>query len=198
MIYKTNNHPTYINICDSNSGLLLASKLSYYLSLHLPIHNNELVILCIGTDRATGDSLGPLVGYKLSTLSNDKVFVYGNLDSPIHATNLVPTLSSIKKKHPSALIVAVDASLGDAKNVGFITLGEGPIKPGAGVQKDLPEVGHLHITGIVNINSLTNMVILQNTRLSVVMNMAELIARSIKYCTHQYYANPPNTLIAKY
>ncbi len=27
--------------------------------------NRDIVILCIGTDRSTGDSLGPLVGYKL-------------------------------------------------------------------------------------------------------------------------------------
>ena len=180
---------TYIKVDDTNSALFLARKLSEYLSLYLPIHNNELVILCIGTDRATGDSLGPLVGYKLSSLSHEKVFVYGTLDSPIHASNLVEAISNIKKSHPLALVMAIDASLGDARNVGFITLGEGPIKPGAGVQKDLPEIGHLHITGIVNINSLTNMVILQNTRLSIVMNMAELISRSIKYCTYNYYNN---------
>ncbi len=198
MIYKSYAPPTYINASDSNSRLSLAQQLSEYLSLHLPIHNNELVIFCIGTDRATGDSLGPLVGYKLSSLSHDKVFVYGTLDSPIHASNLVTSLSDIKKKHPLALIIAIDASLGDAKNVGFITLGEGPIKPGAGVDKNLPEVGHLHITGIVNINCLTNMVILQNTRLSIVMNMAELISRSIKYCAHEYYSNISSPLMARY
>ena len=187
MIYKSNNHPTYINMHDSNSKLLLSQKLFHYLSLYLPSHDHELVILCIGTDRATGDSLGPLVGYKLSPLSYDKVFVYGTLDSPVHATNLVTILNNIKKRHPLALVLAIDASLGDPKNVGFITLGEGPITPGAGVQKDLPNVGHIHITGIVNINTLSNMVILQNTRLSIVMNMAEIIALSIKYCTNQYY-----------
>lgn len=198
MIYKSDITPIYINVSDTNSGICLSDKLSHYLSLHLPIHNNELVILCIGTDRATGDSLGPLVGYKLSSLSYENVFVYGTLDSPIHATNLIACISDIKKKHPLALVIAIDASLGDAKNVGFVTLGEGPIRPGAGVEKNLPEVGHLHITGIVNINCLTNMVILQNTRLSIVMNMAELISRSIKYCTYKYYNNPSSTLIARY
>ena len=28
-------------------------------------HKKKLVFLCIGTDRSTGDSLGPLIGYKL-------------------------------------------------------------------------------------------------------------------------------------
>ena len=31
-----------------------------------------------------------------------------------------------------------------------MTLGSGPLKPGLGVKKKLPEVGDLHITGIVN------------------------------------------------
>ena len=28
-----------------------------------------IVVMCIGSDRSTGDSLGPLVGYKLSKFS---------------------------------------------------------------------------------------------------------------------------------
>lgn len=27
---------------------------------------DDVIIICIGTDRSTGDSLGPIVGYKLS------------------------------------------------------------------------------------------------------------------------------------
>ncbi len=50
----------------------------------------QLVILCIGTDRSTGDSLGPLVGYKLEPYitSYKEVHLLGTLDKPVHAKNL--------------------------------------------------------------------------------------------------------------
>lgn len=179
--------PIYINVNESNHLSTFCEQLSNYLLTYLPIHNHELVIVCIGTDRATGDSLGPLVGYKLHELPYDKVSLYGTLDEPVHAKNLNETLERIINQHPRALIIAIDACLGAVQNVGCLTLGEGSIKPGAGVQKELPSVGHLHITGIVNFSSVMNMVILQNTRLSLVMKMADTISSGIKYCLWRYY-----------
>lgn len=179
--------PIYINVNESNHLSLFCEQLSNYLLAYLPHHNHELVIVCIGTDRATGDSLGPLVGYKLKNLTYDKVTLYGTLDTPVHAKNLEETLSEIVEKHKDALVIAIDACLGATQNVGCLSLGEGAIKPGAGVKKELPPVGHIHITGIVNFSSLMNMVILQNTRLSLVMKMADTIASGMKYCLWRYY-----------
>ncbi|MBE6023045.1 MAG: spore protease YyaC [Cellulosilyticum sp.] len=179
--------PIYININERNHLSIFCEQLSNYFLTYLPIHNHELVIVCIGTDRATGDSLGPLVGYKLQELPYDKVTLYGTLDKPVHAKNLDDTLAHILKHHPHALIMAIDACLGAVENIGCLTLGEGSIKPGAGVKKELPPVGHLHITGIVNFSSLMNMMILQNTRLSLVMKMADTISSGIKYCLWRYY-----------
>ena len=39
----------------------------------------ELVFLCIGTDRLTGDCLGPYVGQQLLCNASEKVHVYGCL-----------------------------------------------------------------------------------------------------------------------
>lgn len=39
--------------------------------------NRPIIFLCIGTDRATGDSLGPLIGYKLKNLSQKNIYIYG-------------------------------------------------------------------------------------------------------------------------
>lgn len=187
MNLKPSLAPIYINVYESNHLSLFCEQLSNYLLAYLPHHNHELVIVCIGTDRATGDSLGPLVGYKLKNLTYDKVTLYGTLDTPVHAKNLEETLSEIVEKHKDALVIAIDACLGATQNVGCLSLGEGAIKPGAGVKKELPPVGHIHITGIVNFSSLMNMVILQNTRLSLVMKMADTIASGMKYCLWRYY-----------
>ena len=50
--------------------------------------NRPIIFLCIGTDRATGDSLGPLIGYKLKNLSQKNIYIYGSLEYPVHSINL--------------------------------------------------------------------------------------------------------------
>ncbi|MGC4378774.1 spore protease YyaC [Fictibacillus sp. Mic-4] len=141
--------------------------------------NRPIVIVCIGTDRSTGDSLGPLVGTKLSERTSFPFKVYGTLDDPVHAMNLDEKLKMIKKNHPNAFIIGIDACLGRLNHVGMISVGEGPVKPGAGVNKELPPVGDIHMTGIVNVSGFMEYFVLQNTRLSIVMKMATLIANSL-------------------
>lgn len=159
-----------------------SSELSYLLKdcLNQVTHSyTGIVFLCIGSDRITGDSLGPLIGHQLSKYKWDDIFVYGTLDTPVHALNLEDILKQIKKRHPSALIVAIDASLGSKKHLGFITVGNGPICPGSGVNKTLPEVGDIFITGIINISGTFEHFLLQTTRLSTIVNMADSITRGI-------------------
>jgi putative sporulation protein YyaC len=57
----------------------------------------------------------------------------------------------------------------------MIQVGEGPVRPGAGVNKDLPPVGTHHITGIVNVGGFMEYFVLQNTRLSLVMDLTDAI-----------------------
>ncbi|MGL4800492.1 MAG: spore protease YyaC [Cellulosilyticaceae bacterium] len=187
--YDTKIDSVYISLNDPKHFNIFTNTLYDYFSQLLPHHEHKLVIICIGTDRATGDSLGPLVGYKLSDMHFKNVTVLGTLDTPVHAKNLAETVASVKELHPSALILAIDACLGSMDNVGSIRIGSGGIKPGAGVKKDLPAIGDFHITGIVNFSSLMNMVVLQNTRLATVMHMADAIASSLRYTLWKYYKN---------
>lgn len=145
---------------------------------HIAI-KQELVVVCVGTDRSTGDSLGPLVGSNLKKINTPQLQIYGTLAEPVHALNLNDTLALIAKQHKDPFIVAIDACLGQLSSVGYIQIGDGPVKPGAGVKKDLPPVGNIHITGIVNVGGFMEYFVLQNTRLSLVINMAEIIANSL-------------------
>lgn len=138
-----------------------------------------IVLVCIGTDRSTGDSLGPLVGSFLEEKDVTSFHVYGTLDAPIHAVNLDERLKEIIEKHQDPYIIGIDACLGRMKNVGVIQIGDGPVKPGAGVNKELPAVGDIHITGIVNVSGFMEFFVLQNTRLNLVMKMAKTIANGI-------------------
>ena len=158
----------------------LSNLILDYLILNLNKYE-EIVVLCIGTDRSTGDSLGPLVGYKLDSyrFNCDSVHLMGNLNEPVHAKNLEETIEKINLCHPKAFIIAIDASLGRLDNIGQIIIKEGPLKPGLGVNKDLPYIGDVSITGVVNVGGLMEYMVLQNTRLNLVMNMADIIAKSI-------------------
>jgi putative sporulation protein YyaC len=121
---------------------------------------------CIGTDRSTGDALGPLVGQKLLRLGLDEDVVVGTLERPLHALNMAERLRPLLDQRPTPLIVAVDAALGALTNVGAIQLRSGGLRPGEGVGKDIPEVGELAITATVNVRAGSlDVQVLQSTRL---------------------------------
>ena len=147
--------------------------------LHHPGSWQEIVFLCIGSDRMTGDCLGPYVGQQLSRHTRAGIFVYGTLSEPVHALNLKKVCSLIESRHPSALVIAIDASLGQKKHLGYVTIGNGALYPGAGVRKELPPVGDIHITGIVNIGGMLEQFTLQTTRLSTVITLADTITQGI-------------------
>lgn len=157
-----------------------AENLAAELLLNIPSMTSQpIVFVCIGTDRSTGDSLGPLVGTLLEEKNLQNFHVYGTLDQPIHAVNLAEKLNEIQSKYGNPYIIGIDACLGRTKNVGAIQVGNGPVKPGAGVNKELPAVGDIHITGIVNVSGFMEFFVLQNTRLNLVMKMAKTIAGGI-------------------
>ncbi|MBQ8040915.1 MAG: spore protease YyaC [Lachnospiraceae bacterium] len=165
----------------------LSSSYEFGKQLFEKIHQQKsgyqpLVFLCIGSDRATGDSLGPIVGYKLKQRRLSSAYVYGTLEHPVHAKNLNEVIREIHDSFDQPFIVAIDASLGKASHIGYFTLGEGALKPGAGVGKSLPQVGNLYITGIVNLSGFLENSLLQTTRLHTVMDLADKISTGIFYC----------------
>ncbi len=167
--FNPGNKNSYSDFCNSLS-LLLANNNA---------DTRDIVIICIGSDRATGDCLGPLVGNRLIKCGLP-VSVYGTLDSPVHARNLSETLDKIHRYHYNPLIIAIDASLGNSRHVGYVTLGKGALKPGTGVEKDLPQVGDICITGIVNVSGMINQMLLQTTRLNLVMQLSDFIYNGLK------------------
>lgn len=136
-------------------------------------------IVCIGTDRSTGDALGPLVGTALCRWSARPFSVLGTIDHPVHATNLHGELRR-RSNFRNERVLAVDASLGRLEDIGLITAALGPLRPGAGVNKELPALGHYHLAGTVNVGGFMEYFVLQNTRLSLVIKMAEIIASAIQ------------------
>ena len=144
--------PFYINTQNQDSSREIARVQEKCIQRHKKDWS-EIVFLCIGSDRVTGDCLGPYVGYRLSQYQIPGIFVYGTLNQP--------------------------ASLGEKRHLGYVSIGNGSLYPGAAVQKDLPPVGDIYITGIVNIAGILEYLTLQTTRLSTVITLADTITQGI-------------------
>lgn len=155
----------------------------------LPKTPREYIVICIGTDRSTGDSLGPLTGTFLSKMKPKYLTVYGTLHKPVHAKNLQKFIIKINKQHRNPFIIAVDACLGKSKRVGHLIAGHGSIQPGAALNKDLPDVGNIFLTGVVNIGGFMEYTVLQSTRLSIVVDMANSIATILQKVDNNLKSN---------
>lgn len=151
--------------------------------------NKDLIILCIGTDRSTGDSLGPIVGHKLLPMikTHDNINLFGTLENPVHAKNLEKHIKTINNSYDNPFIIAIDSSLGKQTHVGYLSIENSSLKPGAGVNKSLPAVGDVSITGIVNISGMLEYMVLQSTRLSLVITMADIIYKSLYLSIYRLY-----------
>ncbi|MCM3702575.1 spore protease YyaC [Paenibacillus macerans] len=149
----------------------------------------EIVVICIGTDRSTGDCLGPLVGTSLAKYNCPEFHLFGTLDEPVHAMNLKDTLELINRTFADPFIIGIDACLGQTSSVGSIQVVQGPLRPGAGVNKELPPVGDIHLTGIVNVGGFMEYFVLQNTRLSLVMRLSDIIANCVYTAIKEWNRN---------
>ncbi|HEY5584713.1 MAG TPA: spore protease YyaC [Ruminiclostridium sp.] len=171
----------YIDATSVNAFSTFSEALYQTITICRTGEYRDIVFVCIGTDRSTGDSLGPIIGYKLKEMKYGNVHVFGDLDNPVHAKNLSETTSLILNKFDKPFIIAIDACLGKIEHVGHITVGTGALKPGSAVNKDLDPIGNMHITGIVNFSGFMDFLILQNTKLGLVMKIADIISSGIKY-----------------
>ena len=138
------------------------------------------VVVCIGSDLAIGDSLGPIAGsmlkYKTQGLN---FFLYGTLAAPVTAKEIRYLRTFLKETHRGSQIVAIDAAVGDKGDIGLIKLSDKPLLPGAGANKKLGAVGDISIMGIVAEKSLTNYGLLNTTRLNLVYTMSEIISDAV-------------------
>ncbi|WP_339322369.1 spore protease YyaC [Paenibacillus sp. FSL W8-0194] len=132
---------------------------------------SAVTFLCIGTDRSTGDALGPLTGSALSACGFPHVI--GTLASPCDASSLEARLAEIPESH---VVVAIDACLGQPQSVGSFVVADEPLFPARSVGLSLPPVGNYSVAAVVNAVGPKPYATLQMTSLHHVMAMAGQIA----------------------
>ena len=185
---------------DPTAPQTLASSLAQALVAHGALER-PVVFACIGTDRSTGDALGPLVGQWLVRSGYDDTRVLGTLEHPLHALNLRDRIGPLAGSAAPPVVVAIDAALGPRESIGMISLRGGGLRPGHGVGKSLPRVGDLAITATVNIASgAFDAHVLQSTRLFVVQALAKTIGvaccEALSLTDRSLIAAAPRTLLA--
>lgn len=138
------------------------------------------VIVCVGSDLAIGDSLGPITGSMLKFKTQGlNVFLYGTLSAPVTAKEIRYMRAFLSETHKGSQILVIDAAVGEAGDIGLIKINDSPLKPGAGANKQLGSIGDMSILGIVAEKSIANYGLLNTTRLNLVYTMAEIISDGI-------------------
>ena len=147
------------------------------------------VVVCIGSDLAIGDSLGPITGSMLKFKTQGMgVFLYGTLSAPITAKEIKYIRTFLKETHRGHPVIAVDAAVGDAGDIGLIKVNDTPLLPGAGANKQLGAIGDITVMGIVAEKSIANDGLLNSTRLNLVYTMAEIISNGLSTLLWERYS----------
>lgn len=138
------------------------------------------IIVCVGSDLAIGDSLGPITGsilkYKTQGLN---VYIYGTLAAPVTAKEIKYLRTFLKETHKDSPIIAIDAAVGSQGDIGLIKVSDSPLLPGAGAQKQLGAIGDISVMGIVAEKSVANYGLLNTTRLNLIYSMSEILSEAI-------------------
>ena len=106
------------------------------------------MVVCIGSDRISGDALGPIVG----TILREKGVncpVFGVEGQPINGMNVEAYREFFKRFYADSLVIAVDAAVGKPHEVGQILCRRGGIRAGGALGRDGDRIGDISLLGIV-------------------------------------------------
>jgi len=138
------------------------------------------VIVCIGSDRISGDSLGPITGSMLKKkLFLPQIFVLGCLEKTITAKEVNYLNNFIKETLRDRLVICVDSAVGAFSDVGAIKISDSPLIPGSGINKKLAKVGDVSIQGVVTEKGMLCKTALSEVRMNMVYKMSDIISDAI-------------------
>lgn len=175
----------YIHYKDPEANSNIKRLLRQYIKKYNPKEHNFLIFVCVGSDRITGDALGPLVGYYLKELSNkENIKIVGDLEYPVHGTNIESVMEYVNETFINPFIIAIDSSFGKNEDEeGWIWITDKSLHPGSGLNKKFHGIGNISISGCTASldegDETLRFLVLQGARLNLVLVMAELIAKCI-------------------
>ena len=141
------------------------------------IIDENTIIVCIGSTKVYGDSVGPKVGTLLTQLNLD-IPVFGTTNNPIHSCNFNEKTKAILDKYPNSNIIAIDAASSESSDVGSVYFREGSVKPGSGLDKKIGSIGNYSIVACTVEQNKDSSVVFTNL-LDRNNEQVELLATSI-------------------
>lgn len=139
----------------------------------------NILFLCIGSEKISGDSLGPMVGTMLKEKYNVPFPVIGTEEHPVNGVNISRYKEHIRKYFPNHKIIAIDAALGEKNDLWEIRFREGGIKAGGAVGTSNTMIGDIGILGVVGEKGTNALQTLLNASFPSVVNLAEKIVEML-------------------
>ena len=136
------------------------------------------VIVCVGTDKISGDSLGPMVGSMLRA-AGVPCPVYGVEGATVNGVNLDRYREFLASRYAGVPVIAVDAALGEADEVGQIRYRKGGVCAGGALGRRTEGLGQLAVLGVVGRRGEDALSALLEAPLAVVERLAERIAHKL-------------------
>lgn len=145
---------------------------------------SDIVILCIGTNKLIGDSIGPVVGQKLKEEKmKEKVCIYGDLKKSINFKNAKTVLEKIFKSYEKPFIITIDSALGIQTMINKIVVNKGIIRIGKSLGRSICYPSHITIKGVVGENKNTyedNIKILNEVKPELISDLSDIMVDGIK------------------
>lgn len=145
---------------------------------------SHIIILCIGTNKIIGDSIGPMVGQVLyKELKYDKIIVLGNMIETINFKNAKQLIESIFKEYTKPFIITIDSALGKEDMVNQIVINKGIVKIGKSLGRSICYYSNINIKGVVGVDKkdkYENIKTLQNVDLELITKLSTTIANITK------------------
>ena len=143
----------------------------------------DKIILCIGTSKCIGDSLGPIVGeYLYNNIKKSNVYVLGNLKNNITYQNIDVILNRINNTIKNPYMILIDSALSNKNYIGKIVVNKNKMIVGSALNKSEYKYGNLSIKGIVGENKYSyeeNYNELNNVSVDLVKNISKNIINEI-------------------
>lgn len=147
---------------------------------------SNILILCIGTERLIGDSLGPRIGTNIKQVENENIKIYGTAKNNMDFLNSKNVIEQIYKIYNNPYIITIDAALGKKSSIGEIYLSDGCMKIGTALGKSICFYSNINIKCIVgeysDCSKWQNYKILSNVSKQDIDNLVEIVSLGIVQC----------------
>lgn len=132
-----------------NTNYFVQNLESKLYRITLKNHFSKIIFVCIGTNRITGDSFGPMVGENLKSKFKNipNIEIYGTVKEPVHFLNAQEYLKLLKNKKDC--IIAIDSAFDSYKNLGNTYVNWGGMKLGKALKKELYFPANISIKTVI-------------------------------------------------